>query len=202
MTRRSATRPTAKPQQTWQIVLLGCLFIAAAATSNWMINNVGQNNGPQAPRTINIGWGMDAPSGVLLIGLMIAVRDALHERVGIAGTLLFILVASLISAALAPTTIAVASGVTLLAAETTDALIYQKLRAKGRIWAAISSNLVSSLLDSGLFLAVAFGLLAAREGALALTIGKFEASAVTLAVMALFLPAFRPQGLRDRPRST
>ena len=150
---------------------------------------------------MSIGWGMVAPSGVLLIGLMIAVRDALHERIGISGTLLFILLASLISAVCAPTTIAVASGVTLLAAETTDALIYQNLRARGRFWAAISSNVVSSLLDSGIFLAVAFGLSAAREGTMALTIGKFEASIVILAIMALFLPAFRPQALRTRPNS-
>lgn len=73
---------------TRQAVALAALFVAAAAASNWAIENVGRANGPLAPRTIPIGWGLEAPSGVVLIGMMIAVRDALHERVGLRERLL------------------------------------------------------------------------------------------------------------------
>lgn len=176
---------------TTATVLLAGVFMAAAATSNWAIENVGQDNGPFAPRTIPVGWGQDAPSGVVLIGVMIAVRDALHERIGLKGTMLVIVLGSLLSALLAPAAIAVASGVTLLAAETTDALVYQKLRRRGRIRAAFASNLVSSVIDSALFLLIAYGVEAALHGTWALTVGKIEASVITLAVLAAATRAFR-----------
>lgn len=172
-------------------VLLAVAFIAAAATSNWAIDNIGQDNGPQAPRTIPIGWGLDAPSGVVLIGIMIAVRDALHERIGLKGTLLVIAVASAVSALLAPPAIALASGITLLAAETTDALVYQRLRQQGRLRAAFVSNLVSAVVDSALFLLIAYGIETARHGTWALTVGKVEASVITLAILMLATRSFR-----------
>lgn len=180
-----------RTNMTAATILFAVIFIASAATSNWAIENVGRDNGPFAPRTIPIGWGLDAPSGVVLIGIMIAVRDALHERVGLKGTLLVIAAGSVISALLAPATIAVASGLTLLAAETTDALVYQRLRDQGRLRAAFASNLISAVVDSALFLFIAYGLEAATQGTWALTVGKIEASVITLAVLATATRSFR-----------
>lgn len=188
------SRPTATSSGTYltaATVLFAAVFVAAAATSNWAIENIGQDNGPFAPRTIPVGWGLDAPSGVLLIGVMIAVRDALHERVGLKGTLLVIVLGSVVSALVAPAALAVASGVTLLAAETTDALVYQKLRRRGRLRAAFASNIVSSVIDSALFLLIAFGIEAAHHGTWALTVGKVEASIITLAILAAATTTFR-----------
>lgn len=172
---------------------LGAVFVAAAGTSNWAINNIGRDHGPHAPHTIPIGWGLQAPSGVLLIGLMFAVRDSLHERVGIKGTLLLIAAASAVSAVVAPPALAVASGLTMLVAEATDALVYQQLRTRGRLTAATVSNLASSLLDSALFLIVAFGAATAIDRTLALFIGKFEASLATLVVLSLSARLVRHQ---------
>ncbi len=174
-----------------QAVALATLFVVAAAASNWAIENVGRDNGPLAPRTISIGWGLEAPSGVVLIGMMIAVRDALHERVGLRGTIVVIAIASLVSAVLAPPALAIASGVTLLVAEITDALVYQQLRRRGRIVAATASNVASSIVDSALFLTIAYGAHAAAGGTWTLTLGKFEASLATLALVALFGRPYR-----------
>ena len=191
MTRdRGAKAPDRRPQP-WMTIILALLFIAAAASSNWAIENIGKDNGPSAPHTIPIGWGLDAPSGVVLIGVMITLRDALHERIRLRGTLVVIVVAAVVSASLAPASIALASGITLLAAETTDALVYQRLRRRGWLTAAPASNLVSAVVDSTLFLLIAFGFEVARQGMWALTVGKAEASLITLAVLALVSGAFR-----------
>jgi uncharacterized PurR-regulated membrane protein YhhQ (DUF165 family) len=139
-------------------IALAGAFVIAAATSNWAIHNIGQFNGPDAPRTLPIGWGLEAPSGVVLVGVMIAVRDALHEQVGIKGTLVVILMGSVISALLAPPALAVASGATMVTAEVADALVYERLRQRGRLIAAAASNFVSATIDSAMFLLIAFGL--------------------------------------------
>lgn len=185
MTDTHLAAPRSRTPITTATTLSAGLFVAAAGASNWAIENIGQDNGPSAPRTLPIGWGLDAPSGVLLVGVMIVLRDGLHERIGLKGTLWVILLGSIVSALLAPPAIAVASGVTLLAAETTDALVYQRLRRQGRTRAALGSNLVSSVIDSALFLTIAYGVEAANQGTWALTVGKFEAAILTMTVLAL-----------------
>jgi uncharacterized PurR-regulated membrane protein YhhQ (DUF165 family) len=190
----TASRPFATSSRTYlttATILFAGVFIASAAASNWAITNVGRDNGPLAPHTIPIGWALDAPSGVVLIGVMIAVRDALHERVGLKGTLLVIALGSVVSALLSPAAIAIASGVTLLAAETADALVYQALRQRGRVRAALASNIVSSVVDSAVFLLIAYGVQAARDGTWALTVGKVEASVITLAILTTATRSFR-----------
>lgn len=189
MSRRSPRTP----RRTAVTGALAAVFIASAAASNWTIQHVGQNNGPYAPHTIPIGWGLHAASGVLLVGAMITLRDALHEQIGIKGTVLVIAIASLISGLLAPPPVAIASSVTMLAAETADALVYQRLRLRGYLIAGAASNLVSSLIDSALFLFIAYGVTAMRHGTYPLTIGKIEASLVTLAVLAIAARTFRPR---------
>lgn len=188
------TAEDAPPRHAHQplAVFLAILFVGAAAASNWTLQHVGQDNGPLAPRTIPIGWGLDAASGVLLVGVMISVRDALHEQVGLKGTLIAIVVGSIVSSALAPPALAVASGVTMLVAELADAVVYQRLRRRGRTLAAAASNLASSLLDSAVFLTIAYGVHAATQGTYPLTVGKLEASLLALAVLALTAKA-RPR---------
>ena len=122
------------------VAVLAATFVGAAAASNWAIQHVGHYNGAHAPRTIPIGWGMEAASGVILVGVMISVRDALHEQVGIKGTLLAILIGSAISSSLAPPALAVASGATMVLAESADALVYQSLRRRGRVLAEASGG--------------------------------------------------------------
>lgn len=182
-----ADQPRAEPTHASPLnratLILGGLFIMGAAASNWSIDHVGRNNGPFAPHTLPIGWGLQAPSGVALVGLMITVRDALHEHVGLKGTVFVITVGSVLSAAVAPAPIAVASGVTLLVAETTDAVVYQRLRQHGLIAAGIASNVASAVLDSAVFLTIAYGIAVAKDRTWALSLGKFEASLIALVLI-------------------
>ncbi len=186
-----ADRPRAEPAHPSPLnratLILGGLFIVGAAASNWSINHVGRNNGPFAPHTLPIGWGLQAPSGVALVGLMITVRDALHERIGLKGTLIVIAVGSILSAAVAPAELAVASSVTLLISEASDAAVYQRLRQHGLFAAGVASNIVSAVIDSAVFLTIAYGASVAWDRTWALSLGKFEASLVAFVlVIALF----------------
>ena len=54
-------------------------FLLTIPAANWMIGHVGFC-GAAGPCTIPVGFGLQAPSGVLLIGLALALRDAVHER--------------------------------------------------------------------------------------------------------------------------
>jgi hypothetical protein len=44
--------------------------------ANWMIGNVGTFCVPDGPCLIPLGFGLMAPSGVLMIGLALVLRDA------------------------------------------------------------------------------------------------------------------------------
>ena len=60
-----------------QRVFTGLSLLAYAGTvplANWMISNVGTQQFPDGPHTIPVGFGFDAPSGVLAIGVSLAAR--------------------------------------------------------------------------------------------------------------------------------
>lgn len=160
----------------WVIAFVGCI-----AGANWAILHVGAVHGPGMPRTIPVGLGLAAPSGVLFAGAQLTLRDLIHERLGARWTLVVI-------AASAPLTMlvaamAVASIVTFLTAEAADLAVYSRLRRRGYATAVLGSNLVSTIVDSMLFLTLAFGATVAASGAAGMTVGKLEASVVTLAVV-------------------
>jgi len=56
-------------------------FAATVPLANWMIGNVGQCI-PDGPCLIPVGFGLMAPSGVLVIGLALVLRDAVHSLLG------------------------------------------------------------------------------------------------------------------------
>lgn len=73
-----------------------------------------------------------------------------------------------------------ASAVTFLVAEILDLGVYRRLRRRGLITAALGSNLASTIVDSILFLSLAFGASQAFPGSVGMSIGKLEASVMTL----------------------
>ncbi|WP_020099417.1 VUT family protein [Mycobacterium sp. 360MFTsu5.1] len=162
----------------WVVAFAGCIVAA-----NWAILHVGADHGPGAPRTIPIGFGLVAPSGVLFAGAQLTVRDVIHERLGAWKTLGVIAASAPLTAMVASPALAFASIGTFLAAETADLGVYARLRRRGYTTAVLASNVVSALVDSILFLALAFGLSQAASGAVGMTAGKLEASVATLVVI-------------------
>ncbi|CPU63360.1 conserved hypothetical integral membrane protein [Mycobacteroides abscessus] len=159
--------------------------MVCVALANWAILHIGVNNGPGQPRTIPIGFGLDAPSGVLFAGALFTLRDLIYERLGARRTLIVVVAAAPLSAMTSAPSIALASAATFLIAEAADWLVYARLRRKGRIAAVLASNTVSSVVDSAVFLTLAFGGLPTLVMTLGMAVGKFFASALTLMPVAV-----------------
>ena len=169
------------------------LFFAFAATipaANWLIGNVGTECIPDGPCLIPVGFGLMAPSGVLLIGLALALRDWLPEAAGWRWALVAVIFGGALSLAVSPAAIAIASAIAFTLSEMADLLVYAKFRAAGRALAVLLSQIVGAAIDSALFVFIAFGSI---EFSLGTTIAKIYAGAA----VAIFL-ASRDQWERLR----
>jgi hypothetical protein len=123
------------------------LYIATIFGANWAIQTFG---------IIPIGFGLAAPAGVFFAGLALGLRDLVQESLGKRATVAAIVVGAALSALVSPQ-FALASGGAFLLSETADFVIYTPLRQKSWIWAVAASNVVGDVVDSALFLALAFG---------------------------------------------
>jgi uncharacterized PurR-regulated membrane protein YhhQ (DUF165 family) len=153
-------------------LLIFTLFLMTVPLANYLISNVGTFCVDQGPCLIPVGFGLMAPSGVLVIGLALVLRDWVHETSGLLAALLAVLVGSLLSLAFSPATVAVASFVAFAFSEVADTLVYSKLREKSKPMAVLASQLLGAFVDSMLFVYIAFGSL---EFSLGNSLGKIYA---------------------------
>ena len=133
------------------------LFLVTVPVANWMIGNVGTVCIPKGPCLIPVAPGLMAPSGVLLIGVALVLRDAVHEYFGSKIVLGAILVGAALSAFVAPAPLVIASGVAFLLSELADMAVYTPLRKKRLVMAVLASGVVGAVVDSAVFLWIAFG---------------------------------------------
>lgn len=156
-------------------------FCATIPAANWMLGNVGLACPPDGPCLIPVGFGIMAPSGVLMIGAALLLRDILQRVAGVTWTLWAIGIGGALSLLLAPPALAVASVAAFLLSELVDMAVYTPLQRRNLVAAVLASNVVGIVIDSAVFLFLAFGSLAFLEGQI---IGKLWG---TLAVLpALF----------------
>lgn len=133
-------------------------FIACVPMANWLIGNVGTVCIPQGPCLIPVApFGITAPSGVLMIGLALVLRDLVQRRLGKAWVLAAILAGAALSGLVAPPALVIASTVAFLLSELADFAVYTPLQKRGLIRAVILSSLVGLCVDSVAFLYLAFG---------------------------------------------
>jgi uncharacterized PurR-regulated membrane protein YhhQ (DUF165 family) len=137
------------------LYLLG--FGASIPLSNWMIGHVGVVCPDNGPCLLPVAPGVLAPSGVLVVGLALVLRDLVQRRLGKAWTLLAIAVGALLSAVLAPPPLVLASGCAFAVSELADFAVYTPLQRRGLVLAVLASSLVGLVIDSVLFLQLAFG---------------------------------------------
>ncbi|MGG5885964.1 VUT family protein [Falsiroseomonas sp. HC035] len=137
------------------LYLLG--FALCIPAANWMIGNVGTVCVPQGPCLIPVAPGVMAPSGVLMIGLALVLRDLVQRRLGLAWAFAAILAGTALSALLAPPALVLASAVAFLLSEVADLGVYTPLQRRGLVLAVLASGLVGLLVDSLAFLWLAFG---------------------------------------------
>ncbi len=138
-------------------ILLAAAFIGCIPLANFLIGNVGTVCVPNGPCLIPVAPGVMAPSGVLVIGLALALRDALHERVSREIVVVLIAVGGIVSLAISPPALAVASAAAFFLSELLDFAVYDRLRRRALVTAVLASGAAGAVLDSVLFSWLAFG---------------------------------------------
>lgn len=162
-------------------IVCALAFVATVWVANWAIGHWDEG--------VAVGFGLTAPAGVYLAGLAFTLRDIVHRTLGRRIVLLAILAGCGLAYWVGGNaeipggyvSIAVASAIAFLLAELADLTVYEPVRSRGWLPAVLASNTVGILLDSALFLWLAFGSLAFFWGQV---VGK---AWVTLATVALLL---------------
>lgn len=137
---------------TFYVAFLSCIPLA-----NWMVGNVGTTCIADGPCLVPVFPSVMAPSGVLMIGLALVLRDLVQRRLGIAWVLSAILIGAALSAAVAPGALVVASAAAFLLSELADFAVYTPLQRRRLVLAVFASSLVGLVIDSMVFLRLAFG---------------------------------------------
>lgn len=143
-------------------------FVITVVGANWALLTYG---------IVPIGFGLEAPASVYFVGLTFTFRDGLRERLGFKGALVAIAIGSILSYILEVrqdgdliARIAIASAAAFAVSEFSDAVVYERIRQRSRLLAIIGSNTVGLVVDSALFLSLAFGSLEFLTGQV---VGKF-----------------------------
>lgn len=135
-------------------LVLFCLTIPAA---NWMIGHVGTMCIPNGPCLVPVAPGIMAPSGVLMVGAALVLRDLVQRRLGVEFGIGAIVAGAAISAGLAPPALVLASAAAFLLSEFADFAVYTPLARRRLVTAVIASSVVGLVVDSIVFLWLAFG---------------------------------------------
>lgn len=138
-------------------------FVASVWLANWLVVRYG---------VVSIGFGLEAPAGVFAAGLAFTLRDLVQRTLGrpvvvlaiVAGCGLAYWVGAggTVPGGLVP--LAVASAVAFVVSELADLGVYSPLQERSFVGAVVVSNTVGVLVDSALFLWLAFGSLVFVEG--------------------------------------
>jgi uncharacterized PurR-regulated membrane protein YhhQ (DUF165 family) len=155
-------------------------FLACIPLANWLIGNVGTKCIPNGPCLVPVGFGLLAPSGVLVIGAALVLRDMVHERLGAGWAAGAIIVGAALSAGVAPAALVVASAAAFLLSELADMAVYTPLRERRLGLAVLASGVVGAAVDSAVFLWLAFGSLKYLDGQI---VGKMWASLAAFLVL-------------------
>ena len=138
-------------------ILFLVLFGLTIPAANWLIGNVGTSCVPNGPCLIPVAPGLLAPSGVLMIGIALVLRDLVQRRLGVGVAVLAILAGAALSALLAPPSLVLASAAAFLLSELADLAVYTPLARRGLVAAVVASSLIGLVVDSIVFLWLAFG---------------------------------------------
>ena len=134
------------------------LYILCIPAANWMIGNLGTFCAPDGgPCMLPVAPGLMAPSGVVMVGLALVLRDLVQRRLGRWWSLAAIAIGAVLSAFLAAPALVVASTAAFLLSELADFAVYTPLQRRRFILAVMASSALGLVVDSVLFLWLAFG---------------------------------------------
>ncbi|MCE7938388.1 beta-carotene 15,15'-monooxygenase [bacterium] len=164
-------------------------FVGTVFLANYLVGHVGTTCLPGGPCVIPVWPGVMAPSGVLAAGVGFTLRDLVQRRLGVRWSVVAIVVGAAASAAVSPR-LALASGTAFLLSELFDLVVYTPLQRRHLYTAVVASNIVGLVVDSAVFLVLAFGSLELIAGQI---VGK-------LWMTVAFLPVIGAVRRRDARR--
>ena len=145
-------------QRTREGVVFLILFALTIPSANWLIGHVGTSCvEPHGPCVVPVAPGLMAPSGVTMAGIALVLRDLVQRRLGTAISALAIVFGSGLSALLAPASLVIASATAFLLSEFADLAVYTPLARRRLVAAVVASSSVGLVVDSVVFLWLAFG---------------------------------------------
>lgn len=153
-------------------ILCSAAFLLCIVGANWAISTFG---------IVGVGFGLMAPAGVYFAGATFGFRDAVQELGGRFWVVGLIVLGAALSWFIEPT-FALASGVAFLFSEFADFAVYTPLRERNWPSAVVLSNTVGAVVDSAIFLWLAFSSLEFLWGNV---IGKLWMTALALPVVYL-----------------
>ncbi len=133
------------------------LFCLTVPLANWMIGHVGTVCVTNGPCLLPVAPHLMAPSGVLMIGAALVLRDLVQRRLGVEFGIAAIVAGAAISAGLAPPSLVLASAAAFLLSEFADFAVYTPLARRRLVLAVFASSLIGLVVDSIVFLWLAFG---------------------------------------------
>lgn len=155
--------------------------VAALLFGAYIVTIVGANWATSLWSAVVVA-GLQVPVGTLFAGLGFTVRDLLQEAVGVRPMLLAVAVGAAMSGLIASPRIALASAAAFAVSELTDLAVYTVLRGRSRVAAVGLSNALGLLVDSLLFLPLAFGSLCYLAGTL---VGKVSTTVLAVVLLAV-----------------
>ncbi|MDE2385714.1 MAG: VUT family protein [Alphaproteobacteria bacterium] len=169
------------------------LYVACVPLANWMVGHVGTFCVPDGPCMVPVWLGLAAPSGVIAIGFALVLRDLVQRRLGLSWSLGAIALGAVISWAISPAALVLASVAAFAFSELADALVFTPLQKRGLVLAVLVSSLAGIVVDSVLFLSLAFHSLDFLGGQI---VGKLWAVLVALPLIHLLRQWDQRRGLQ------
>lgn len=128
-------------------ILCAVAYVSTVFGANWAIERYG---------LVPVGFGLEAPAGVYFAGLAFTLRDLTQRTLGRRAVVLAIICGATLSLGVAPR-YALASGAAFLLSELCDFAVYTPMERRGWIRAVVVSNAAGVVVDSVVFLMLAFG---------------------------------------------
>ena len=138
---------TTERQREREGVIFLVLFAFTIPAANWLIGHVGTTCMPRGPCVLPVAPGLMAPSGVMMVGFALVLRDLVQRRLGTIMSALAILFGSALSAVLAPATLVVASATAFLLSEFADLAVYTPLARRRLVVAVAASSAVGLIVE-------------------------------------------------------
>lgn len=157
-------------------------FLGMIPLANWMIGHVGTLCAPGGPCVVPVAPGLMAPSGVLTVGAALVLRDVVQRCLGLAWGVAAIVIGAALSVLVAPASLVLASAAAFLLSEFADFAIYTPLQRERLMLALLASSIVGLVIDSVVFLSLAFGSLAFLPGQI---VGKLWAVVIAAPLVRL-----------------